>query len=62
MPPRTAWQPPAVGCNLGPLAVQIMAAAIMVSTFGCLNGMILAGARVYYAMALDGLFFKSVGS
>jgi APA family basic amino acid/polyamine antiporter len=32
----------------------------MISTFGCLNGMILAGARVYYAMALDGLFFKPV--
>jgi len=43
---------------LGPLAVQVMAAAIMVSTFGCLNGLILAGARVYYAMALDGLFFE----
>jgi APA family basic amino acid/polyamine antiporter len=47
---------------LGPVAVQLMAAAIMVSTFGCLNGMILAGARVYYAMALDGLFFKQVGT
>jgi APA family basic amino acid/polyamine antiporter len=46
---------------LGPVAVQVMAAAIMVSTFGCMNGMILAGARVYYAMALDGLFFKAVG-
>lgn len=42
----------------GPVAVQIMAAAIMISTFGCVNGMVLAGARVYYAMALDGLFFK----
>jgi APA family basic amino acid/polyamine antiporter len=45
---------------LGPIAVKVMAAAIMVSTFGCLNGMILAGARVYYAMALDGLFFRPV--
>ncbi len=45
---------------LGPIAVQVMAAAIMVSTFGCLNGMILAGARVYYAMALDRLFFAPV--
>src|SRR3954465_461179 len=35
-----------------------MAAAIMVSTFGCNNGLILAGARVYYAMARDGLFFR----
>src|SRR5262249_32797279 len=41
----------------GPVAVQLMAAAIMVSTFGCANGLILSGARVYYAMALDGLFF-----
>ena len=39
----------------------IMAAAIMVSTFGCNNGLILAGARLYYAMAKDGLFFKSSG-
>jgi APA family basic amino acid/polyamine antiporter len=45
---------------LGPVAVKVMAAAIMVSTFGCANGMILAGARVYYAMALDGLFFRPV--
>jgi APA family basic amino acid/polyamine antiporter len=43
---------------LGPVALRVMAAAIMVSTFGCLNGIILAGARVYYAMALDGLFFR----
>ncbi len=50
----------AAGTILGPVAVQVMAAAIMISTFGCLNGMILAGARVYYAMALDGLFFKRV--
>ncbi|MCA1557192.1 MAG: APC family permease, partial [Acidobacteria bacterium] len=39
----------------------IMAIAIMISTFGCNNGLILAGARVYYAMARDGLFFRSVG-
>jgi len=45
---------------LGPVAVQAMAAAIMISTFGCANGLILAGARVYYAMALDGLFFRRV--
>lgn len=36
----------------------IIAIAIMVSAFGCMNGMILSGARAYYAMALDGLFFK----
>jgi basic amino acid/polyamine antiporter, APA family len=39
----------------------LMAAAILISTFGCANGMTLAGARVYYAMARDGLFFQSVG-
>ncbi len=40
---------------------ELMAAAILISTFGCANGMTLAGARVYYAMSGDGLFFKSVG-
>lgn len=39
----------------------LMAVAIIVSTFGCNNGLILAGARAYYAMAKDGLFFKSSG-
>ncbi len=39
----------------------LMAAAILISTFGCNNGMILAGARVYYAMSHDGLFFKAAG-
>lgn len=41
--------------------VALMAIAIMVSTFGCVNGMILMGARLYYAMARDNLFFQSVG-
>ncbi len=45
----------------GPAAVQLMAAAIMISTFGCNNGLILAGARVYYAMARDRLFFRKAG-
>ena len=39
-----------------------MAAAILISTFGCVNGLILAGARVYYAMARDGLFFAAGGT
>lgn len=43
------------------LGVPLMAIAIMVSTFGCVNGMVLLGARLYYAMAQDGLFFKQVG-
>ena len=47
---------------LGPAGVGIMAAAIMVSCFGCVNGLILAGARVYYAMSLDGLFFRKAGT
>jgi APA family basic amino acid/polyamine antiporter len=41
--------------GLGPTLIAI---AIMVSAFGCMNGMILSGARAYYAMSLDGLFFK----
>ena len=45
----------------GNAGAAIMAVAIMISTFGCCNGLILAGARVYYAMAQDGLFFKSTG-
>ena len=46
---------------VGPRAVVIMAVAIMVSTFGCLNGLILAGPRLYYAMARDRLFFVRTG-
>ena len=45
----------------GGVGAKLMAAAILVSTFGCVNGMLLAGARVYYAMSRDGLFFKSAG-
>lgn len=44
--------------NVGTLIIALM---IMVSTFGCNNGLILAGARVYYTMAKDGLFFKQAG-
>ncbi len=45
----------------GETAAIIMAILIMVSTFGCNNGLILAGARVYYAMSRDNLFFKKIG-
>ncbi len=45
----------------GEPAAIIMAILIMTSTFGCNNGLILAGARVYYAMARDGVFFRSTG-
>ncbi len=47
---------------IGPAGTAIMAIAIMVSTFGCNNGLILAGARVYYAMSRDRLFFSRVGA
>ncbi len=43
------------------LGAALMALAIMVSTFGCNNGLILSGARTYYAMARDGLFFAAAG-
>lgn len=43
------------------LGAALMAIAIMISTFGCNNGLILAGARAYYAMARDRLFFTNVG-
>lgn len=46
---------------LGNYSGVIMALLIIVSTIGCNNGLILSGARVYYAMANDGLFFKKVG-
>jgi len=45
----------------GALGAKLMAGAILISTFGCANGLLMSGARVYYAMSRDGLFFKSVG-
>jgi basic amino acid/polyamine antiporter, APA family len=45
----------------GAAGTIVMAVMIMISTFGCNNGLILSGARVYYTMAKDGLFFKKVG-
>jgi APA family basic amino acid/polyamine antiporter len=50
-----------VAVMFGPVATKIMAAAIIISTFGCLNGLILSGARVYYTMAHDNLFFQRAG-
>ncbi|MGZ3916572.1 MAG: APC family permease, partial [Flavisolibacter sp.] len=44
--------------NIGTVVIALM---IMISTFGCNNGLILAGARVYYTMAQDGLFFRQAG-
>jgi len=46
----------------GSAGTYIIAVMIMISTFGCNNGLILAGARVYYTMAQDGLFFKQAGT
>lgn len=46
----------------GEFGTVIIAILIMISTFGCNNGMIIAGARVYYTMAKDGLFFKQAGT
>jgi basic amino acid/polyamine antiporter, APA family len=51
----------ALDVMFGASGATIMAIAILISTFGCNNGLILAGARVYYAMARDGLFFKGAG-
>jgi APA family basic amino acid/polyamine antiporter len=52
----------AMSVVFGDIALFVMAALIMVSTFGCNNGLILAGARVYYAMGNDGLFFQKAGT
>src|SRR5204862_17565 len=49
----------ALQAMFGNPGLYIMAVAIMISTFGCNNGLILSGARVYYAMARDNLFFQS---
>jgi APA family basic amino acid/polyamine antiporter len=51
----------AMSVVFGNSAAVIMAIFIMISTFGCNNGLIMAGPRVYYAMAKDGLFFRKVG-
>ncbi|MBA2762033.1 MAG: amino acid permease, partial [Segetibacter sp.] len=45
----------------GNIGTYVIAVMIMISTFGCNNGLILAGARVYYSMARDGLFFNNAG-
>jgi len=49
------------GVLLGPAGVTLVSVAILVSTFGCVNGLILGGARVFFAMARDGLFFRAAG-
>src|SRR5213594_827383 len=52
----------ALQAMFGTPGLYMMAVAIMISTFGCNNGLILSGARVYYAMAQDNLFFKSAAT
>ena len=52
----------AANAVLGNIGTIVIAVMIMISTFGCNNGLILAGARVYYTMAKDGLFFKKTGT
>src|SRR5690349_1638106 len=52
----------ALQAMLGSPGLYLMAAAIMISTFGCNNGLILSGARVFYAMAKDKLFFARAGT
>jgi APA family basic amino acid/polyamine antiporter len=52
----------ALNAVFGPAGAGIMAVAIIISTFGCNNGLILAGSRVAYAMATDGLFFRATGT
>jgi basic amino acid/polyamine antiporter, APA family len=52
----------AMNAAFGNPGAMCMAAAIMISTFGCNNGLILSGARVYFAMARDRLFFNKIGT
>lgn len=61
-PPSDRLATTAANKIFGSNGTIIIAVLIMVSTFGCINGLVLAGARVYYTMAKDGLFFKKAGT
>ncbi len=61
-PPSDRLATTAANKIFGNSGTIIIAVLIMVSTFGCINGLVLAGARVYYTMAKDGLFFKKAGT
>jgi APA family basic amino acid/polyamine antiporter len=61
-PPSDRLATTAANKIFGTSGTIIIAVLIMVSTFGCINGLVLAGARVYYTMAKDGLFFKKAGT
>jgi APA family basic amino acid/polyamine antiporter len=60
-PPSDRLATTAANRIFGASGTMIIAILIMVSTFGCINGLVLAGARVYYTMAKDGLFFPKAG-
>ena len=60
-PPQNRVATAAMQQALGTPGIVLMSAAIMISAFGCNNGLILAGARVSFAMARDGLFFRRIG-
>jgi APA family basic amino acid/polyamine antiporter len=61
-PPSDRLATTAANKIFGSSGTIIIAVLIMVSTFGCINGLVLSGARVYYTMAKDGLFFKKAGT
>jgi APA family basic amino acid/polyamine antiporter len=61
-PPSDRLATTAANRIFGESGTWIIAVLIMVSTFGCINGLVLAGARVYYTMAGDGLFFRKAGT
>ena len=61
-PPSDRLATTAATVIFGNSGTIIIAVLIMISTFGCINGLVLAGARVYYTMAKDGLFFKKAGT
>ena len=56
-----AWPAPCSKRCFPSIGAALMAIAIMISAFGCINGMLLSGARAYFAMARDGLFFRRAG-
>lgn len=60
-PPQDRVGTAAMEAVMGPAGRLVMAGAIVISTFGCVNGLVLAGARVFYAMARDRLFFQAAG-
>ena len=60
-PPSDRLATTAATAVFGDSGTVIIAILIMVATFGCINGLVLAGARVYYTMARDGLFFSPAG-